>query len=216
VTSSAAGGRRFFNGLRLRGPVTPQGGAGDEYAQWARREGYLSRAAYKLEQILEDHRIMAAGDTVVDLGAAPGGWSQVTRERVGPEGTVIAVDQRPIEAEDVTVIRGDITETETLRRISEAANMRVDAVISDMSPKISGNYSMDHARSVHLAELALDTAHRLLDEGGGFLCKVFRGDLFMDYYEEVGEAFDFHKSTSPDASRDESSETYVVGERYRG
>lgn len=189
---------------------------GDEYAQRARREGYLSRAAYKLEQILEDHYVLDEGDTVVDLGAAPGGWSQVAREHVGDEGHVIAVDKRPIEVEDVTVIRGDIEETATLRRISEAADLSVDAVISDMSPKISGNYSMDHARSVHLAQLALDTAEALLDPGGGFVAKVFRGDMFMDYYEEVGELFDFHKSTSPDASRDASSETYVIGERFEG
>lgn len=193
-----------------------RGRDGDHYYQKAREEGYLSRASYKLKQILEEHWIIEEGDTVVDLGAAPGGWSQVALEEVGPEGHVIAVDKRPIEAEGVTVVRGDIEETATLRRISEAADLSVDAVISDMSPKISGNYSMDHARSVHLAQLALDTAEALLDPGGGFVAKVFRGDMFMDYYEEVGELFDFHKSTSPDASRDASSETYVIGERFEG
>lgn len=193
-----------------------RGRDGDHYYQKAREEGYLSRASYKLKQILENHWILEEGDTVVDLGAAPGGWSQVALEEVGPEGHVIAVDKRPVEAEGVTVVRGDIEETATLRRISEAADLSVDAVISDMSPKISGNYSMDHARSVHLAQLALDTAEALLDPGGGFVAKVFRGDMFMDYYEEVGELFDFHKSTSPDASRDASSETYVIGERFEG
>lgn len=193
-----------------------RGRDGDHYYQKAREEGYLSRASYKLKQILEEHWIIEEGDTVVDLGAAPGGWSQVALEEVGPEGHVIAVDKRPVEAEGVTVVRGDIEETATLRRISEAADLSVDAVISDMSPKISGNYSMDHARSVHLAQLALDTAEALLDPGGGFVAKVFRGDMFMDYYEEVGELFDFHKSTSPDASRDASSETYVIGERFEG
>lgn len=211
-------GLRFFNAGRLRGRVGSRHGyrSGDEYYQRAQQEGYKSRAAYKLKQILENHPIISEGDTVVDLGAAPGGWSQVALERVGESGHVIAVDMRPIDLDDVTVIRGDITEEDTLRAVSEAAGLSVDAVISDMSPNLSGNWSMDHARSVHLVEVALDAADALLEPDGGFVAKVFRGDLFMDVYEAVGERFDFHKSTSPAASRDESSETYLVGERYRG
>lgn len=188
----------------------------DRFYRKAQEEGYLSRAAYKLDEILEEHRILHEGDTVVDLGAAPGGWSQIALEHVGESGQVIAVDMRPVEAEGVTVIRGDVTEEATLRRIHEAAGGPVDAIVSDMSPNISGNYSMDHARSVHLAQIALDTARRLLSRGGGFVVKVFQGDLFKDYYDEVGDLFDFHKATSPKASRKESSETYVVGERFRG
>ncbi len=189
---------------------------GDKYYHKAKREGYRSRAAYKLKQILDKHPIFGEGDTVVDLGAAPGGWSQVALEEVGPSGRVIAVDQRPMELEAATVIQGDVTEEDTLREISEAADLSVDAVISDMSPRISGNYSVDHARSVYLVQVALDAGRRLLEPGGGFVAKVFRGDMFMDVYEEVGEAFEQHGSTSPDASRDESSEAYLVGDRFRG
>ncbi len=190
--------------------------SGDEYYKRAQEEGYKSRAAYKLKQILEDHPIIREGDTVVDLGAAPGGWSQVALEHVGDSGHVISVDMRPIDLEGVTVIRGDITEEDTLRAISEAAGLSVDAIISDMSPNLSGNWSMDHARSVYLVEVALDAADALLEPEGGFVAKVFQGDLFKDLYDAVGERFDFHKATSPAASRDESSETYLIGERYRG
>lgn len=188
----------------------------DRFYQRAKEEGYLSRAAYKLKEICEERRVIPRDGSVVDLGAAPGGWSQVARERVGPEGTVVAVDLRPVEAEEVTVVRGDITEEATLREIKQATGGPVDAVISDMSPKLSGNYSMDHARSVHLAEIALETAEVLLKTGGSFVAKVFQGDLFKDYYDAVGERFAYHKATSPEASRKESSETYVVGERFRG
>lgn len=189
---------------------------GDEYYRRAQEEGYLSRASYKLKELLDEHHVMRPGDAVVDLGAAPGGWSQVALEHVGDEGRVIAVDPRPIEAEGVTAIRGDVTEERTLRRIRDTAGGPLDCVISDMSPKISGTYSMDHARSVHLAEIALEVAEKLLRPGGGFIVKVFQGDLFKGFYDEVGERFDYHKATSPAASREESSETYVIGERFRG
>lgn len=188
----------------------------DQYYKRAKEEGYLSRASYKLKQLADEHRIISTGDTVVDLGAAPGGWSQVALERVGPKGRVIAVDLKPIEADGVTTIRGDVTEQPTIHQIRETAGGSVDCVLSDMSPNISGNFSMDHARSVHLAEIALQAAEELLKPGGGFVVKVFQGDMFKGYYDQVGELFDYHKATSPDASRKESSETYVVGERYKG
>lgn len=190
----------------------------DRFAQRARREGYLSRAVYKLADICEEFTLIDEGETVVDLGASPGGWTQIALERVGEDGRVIAVDQQPIEVEDdrVTEVRGDITEESTVEAIRRAAGGPVDVVVSDMAPNLSGNYSMDHARSVHLAQTALDVASQVLRPGGATVVKVFQGDLFKDVYDEVGEAFAFHKGRKPEASRDESSETYLIGDRFRG
>ncbi len=189
----------------------------DHYAKRAREEGYLSRAVYKLEEICEEFNLVDEGQTVVDLGASPGGWSQVAKERVGPDGLVIAVDLQPVDAEDVTTVRGDVTEEETIEKIREATEGReVDVVLSDMAPNMSGNYSMDHARSVHLAQNALACARSLLEPGGALVVKVFQGDLFKEFYDEIGEHFAYHKARKPKASRSESSETYVIGDRFRG
>ncbi len=188
----------------------------DGFYKKAKREGYLSRAAYKLKEINRENTVMREGATVVDLGAAPGGWSQVAKEIVGESGKVIAVDLKRIDAEDVIAIRGDMTEDATLDEVREAADGPVDCVLSDMSPNISGNYSMDHARSVYLCESALEAARKLLRPGGGFVVKVFQGDLFKPFYDEVGRAFEYHTATSPKATRKGSSEIYVIGERFRG
>jgi 23S rRNA (uridine2552-2'-O)-methyltransferase len=190
----------------------------DRFARRAREEGYLSRAVYKLDDICEEFGLIDPGDTVVDLGASPGGWTQIALERVGEDGRVVAVDRQPIEVEDerVTQVRGDVTEEDTVDEIREAAGGPVDVVLSDMSPNLSGNYSMDHARSVHLAQNAVEVAGEILDLGGSVVIKVFQGDLFKDFYDEVGDRFAFHKGRKPEASRDESSETYVIGDRFRG
>jgi 23S rRNA (uridine2552-2'-O)-methyltransferase len=187
----------------------------DQYHRKAKEEGYLSRAVYKLDELCDEFHLIDEGDCVVDLGAAPGGWSQIARERLGPEGTVVAVDKRPIEAEDATVVRGDVTEESTLVEVYEALGGPADAVISDMAPNLSGNYSMDHARSIHLARTALDAARKLLRPGGSFAVKVFEGDLFKEFYDEVGDAFDYSQARTPKATREGSSETYVIGERLR-
>jgi 23S rRNA (uridine2552-2'-O)-methyltransferase len=190
----------------------------DEHAQRARREGYLSRAVYKLADICEEFALIEEGQTVVDLGASPGGWTQIALERVGDDGRVIAVDRQPVEVEDdrLDVVRGDVTEASTVDAIRRAAGGPINVVVSDMAPNLSGNYSMDHARSVHLANNALDVAREVLAPGGAVVIKVFQGDMFKDFYDEVGEDFAFHKGRKPEASRDESSETYVIGDRFRG
>lgn len=187
----------------------------DPYYRKAKREGYLSRAAYKLKEINTKYNVMRPGDRVVDLGAAPGGWSQVAKEIVGENGVVVGVDLKPITAENVLSVRGDMTKPETLAEVREAAGGPVDVVISDMAPNISGNYSMDHARSVHLAEIALESAAALLEPGGCFVVKVFQGDLFKEYYDAVGTRFAYHTALSPKATRKGSSEAYVIGKRFR-
>jgi 23S rRNA (uridine2552-2'-O)-methyltransferase len=186
----------------------------DGYYKKAKKEGYRSRSAYKLIQINNRYDIIKTRDLVVDLGAAPGGWSQVALEIVGPEGKVVGVDLQRMEPLDgVTFLKGDIKKSQTMDKILEIA-LKADVVVSDMSPNISGHYSMDHARSVELAEIALDVARKVLKPGGNFLVKVFQGDLFPDYFQEIESLFRFTKAHSPKASRKQSSEIYVIGKGF--
>lgn len=184
---------------------------GEAYYRKAKREGYRARSAYKLRQINDRYEVIRDGDMVVDLGAAPGGWSQVARE-LGA--TVIAVDLDPMKAlEGVTFIQGDITEDCTVEKILQRTEA-ADVVISDMSPPLTGNYVMDQARSVWLAQNALQVAERLLVEGGNFVCKVFMGEDYEDFLDEVESHFRMVKPFSPKASRKRSSEIYVVAKQF--
>ncbi|MDQ2051814.1 23S rRNA (uridine(2552)-2'-O)-methyltransferase [Natronolimnohabitans sp. A-GB9] len=189
----------------------------DDYYNRAKQEGYRSRAAYKLKQIDNLENVISGGDTVVDLGAAPGGWLQVAAEKVGPQGTVIGVDLqriKPLEGsidERVETIRGDMTEDRTRDRVTDAADGTVDAVISDMAPNMSGEYSLDQARSLHLARQAFETALELLDTGGNFVVKVFEGPDVDDFRADIEDEFQYVRATSPKASREESSEIYLIG-----
>ncbi|EMA37827.1 23S rRNA (uridine(2552)-2'-O)-methyltransferase [Halobiforma nitratireducens] len=187
----------------------------DHYYNKAKQEGYRSRAAYKLKQLDELENVIDRGDTVVDLGAAPGGWLQVAAERVGPDGTVIGVDLQRIDDladhDNVETIRGDMTEERTRERVVDAADGTVDAVVSDMAPNMSGEYSLDQARSLHLARQAFETALELLDTGGDFVVKVFEGPDVDDFRADVEEEFQYVRATNPNASRDESSEVYFIG-----
>lgn len=155
---------------------------------------------------------------VVDLGCSPGGWCQVLREIVGDKGLVIGLDiarTRPLDG--VTFIRGDIREESTRKAVIEALHGRaVGVVVSDMSPNLSGNYSIDEARSVELADLALEFAKAHLKKGGGFIVKVFQGESFRSYLVEVGRHFSSCRAYSPDASRARSSEIYIVAKGYLG
>jgi 23S rRNA (uridine2552-2'-O)-methyltransferase len=188
----------------------------DHYYKKAKRTGYRSRSAYKLKQINERYNVISSGDTVLDLGAAPGGWSQVAVECAGQKGVVVGVDIQKIEPiEGVIIIRGDVTRPETLDEILSKVK-KADCVISDMSPNITGNYSMDHARSIDLANTALDIAERALKKGGNFVVKVFQGDLYNDFLNEVKARFGFIKAHSPKASRKSSSEIYIVGKGFVG
>lgn len=188
----------------------------DGYYKKAKKEGYRARSSYKLDQINTRYNLIRAGDTVLDLGAAPGGWSQVALEIVGPQGKVVGVDTQGIKPMDnVIFIIGDMTKPETLQKILETVNS-VDVVVSDMSPNITGNYSMDHARSIELAETGLDVAKKSLRKGGNFVVKVFEGDLFPNFFKEVQSNFGYTKAHSPKASRKQSSEIYVIGKGYKG
>jgi len=192
-----------------------------DYKRRADDEGYRARSAYKLKQIDDEFGVLSSGDTVVDIGASPGSWSQVAAERVG-DGRVVGVDLAPVEPIDASeaggdagtgfeFLRGDVTEDETKDRVADAVGGSADAVVSDASPDISGEWSLDHARSVHLARNALGVARRVLAPGGDFVVKVFQGDTIDEYRDGVGDAFADVATYSPDASRDESSEVYVLG-----
>ncbi|GAB7091925.1 23S rRNA (uridine(2552)-2'-O)-methyltransferase [Halorubrum luteum] len=186
----------------------------DDYYNRAKQQGYRSRASYKLKQIDEDAELFERGDTVVDLGAAPGGWLQVAAEAVGETGTVVGVDLQRIDEfddHDVETIRGDMTEERTQHYLREAVGERgADVVVSDMAPNMTGEYSLDHARSVHLARQAFAVAEELLAPGGDFVVKVFQGRDLDAFREEVGEEFEYVRTMSPPASRDASSEVYLV------
>ncbi len=186
----------------------------DDYYNRSKQEGYRSRASYKLKQLDEDATLFEPGDTVVDLGAAPGGWLQVAAEAVDESGTVVGVDLQRIddfEDHDVETIRGDMTEERTRHYLREAVGEGgVDVVISDMAPNMTGEYSLDHARSVHLARQAFDVAEELLAPGGDFVVKVFQGEDLDALREDVEAEFEYVRTMSPPASRDSSSEVYLV------
>lgn len=180
---------------------------------------YRSRAAFKLMQIDERFNIFRIGDSVVDLGASPGGWLQVALEKVGESGKVIGVDLVYIrKLEGVETIVGDITDPDTIRELLERFGGKADVVTSDMAPNIGGNYSTDHARSVHLANHALDVCDRLLKENGKLVMKVFMGDLFSQLKHHAELRFDSVSVYTPDATRKASSEVYVIcqGFHFRG
>jgi len=196
----------------------------DMYYNKAKQQGYRARSAYKLQQLDETTGLLGSGDTVVDLGAAPGGWMQVAAERVGPTGTVVGVDRQNISDLDdpeatVKYIRGDITDDwtrEEIRRVvgADGDDRPVDLVVSDMAPNMSGEYDLDHARSVHLARQAVDVATELLSSGGDLAVKVFDGRDLTDLEDDVGEEFEYVRQVRPDASREASSELYLVGKNF--
>ena len=189
----------------------------DEYYNRAKQEGYRARSAYKLKQIDDEAGLFGPGNTVVDLGAAPGGWLQVAAEAVGPEGRVVGVDLQRIKSLDreddvVETIRGDMTDEETRSRIRDLVGEEgADVVVSDMAPNMTGEYSLDHARSVHLARQAFETALDVLATGGDLAVKVFDGPDVADLRAEMDDEFQYVRSIRPDASRDASSEQYLVG-----
>ncbi|MFC5971442.1 SAM-dependent methyltransferase [Halomarina salina] len=184
----------------------------DDYYNRAKQQGYRSRAAYKLKQLNEESNLVENGDTVVDLGAAPGGWLQVASE-LADTGTVVGVDLQRIEDIDgVETVRGDMTDEEVradlVERVGEA-----DVVLSDMAPNMTGEYNLDHARSVHLARQAFETAMEVLAPGGDFVAKVFDGPDLQDLKSDAEREFRYVREVRPEASRKESSELYLVAKR---
>lgn len=188
----------------------------DKYYRQAKRENYRSRAVYKLKQIDYRFDLIRPGDVIVDLGAAPGGWSQVAAELGGPASKIFALDiDRMAPIPGVTFIRGDIRSEQIIARLLEAVPEGVDVVISDMSPDISGNYPYDHARSIELCEHALSFAAKVLKPNGNFVVKMFSGDMGKEFVRRVRSSFDETHVHHPKASRPTSSEVYVVGLGFR-
>lgn len=189
----------------------------DYYYKKAKKMDYRSRAAFKLKQIDDRFHILRKGARVVDLGAAPGGWLQVAREVVGPTGKVVGLDMQSIEPiDDVIVIRGDIREEETVNELFSQIGGKVDVVLSDMSPHISGSYSMDHARSVELCNHGLAFASKVLKKRGCMVMKIFQGDLMQDFLAEVRKHFGEVRLHGPKASRSSSSEIYIIAKGFLG
>jgi len=189
----------------------------DGFVKSARAEGYRSRAAYKLMEIDDRDRLLAPGLTVVDLGAAPGGWTQVAVERTRPDGCVVALDLLPMTPlAGATLIEGDFSAQETLDALLERLGDRtVGLVMSDMAPNMSGIGVVDQARAMHLAELSLDFAKRVLAENGALLVKVFHGVGFDDFCRELKARFERLSTRKPRASRARSRETYLLARGYR-
>src|SRR6266852_6461592 len=187
----------------------------DPYVHRARAEGYRSLSAYKLIEIAKRDKLVRPGDNVVDLGAAPGGWAQALAERVGRSGRVIAVDLLEIAPiPGVTIVRGDFREEIVLRRLKDTVEGRkLDLVVSDMAPNLSGVSATDQARSIHLCELALEFARSHLKPDGAFLVKVFQGAGYPEFLAAMRGAFVEVVSRKPGASRSGSSEMYLLGKR---
>ena len=189
----------------------------DEFVKKAQKEGYRSRAVYKLLEIVEKKAIIRNGDKVLDLGAAPGGWSQVAAKLVGSQGKVIASDILPIELIDgVDFLQGDFTEQfvyDDLLIMTDGA--KVDVVLSDMAPNMSGQLSVDQPKSMYLAELAIEMAIKTLNPGGSFVVKVFQGDGFDVFVQNAKKAFKKVSVIKPKASRPRSKEVYLLASQLK-
>jgi len=190
----------------------------DPYVHRARAHGYRSRAAYKLIEIAKRDGLARPGDAAVDLGAAPGGWAQALAERVGRSGRVVAVDLLQIAPiPGVTIVRGDFREEAVVRRLEDALTGRkLDLVVSDMAPNLSGVRATDQARSIHLCELALEFAKDHLKPRGAFLVKVFQGAGYPGFLAAMRGVFAAVSSRKPAASRGDSKEMYLLGKGLKG
>ncbi len=189
----------------------------DEYVKKAQREGYRSRAVYKLEEIQEKDRILRPGMTIVDLGAAPGGWSQYATQRLDGRGRIVASDILPMDAlPDVTFLQGDFTEDDVFDALCVAiGESPVDLVMSDMAPNISGMEAVDVPRAMYLVELAVDLAGKVLAPGGDLLFKAFQGEGFDALVRELRGRFSRVVIRKPRASRPRSREVYVLARGYK-
>jgi 23S rRNA (uridine2552-2'-O)-methyltransferase len=188
----------------------------DPYVKKAQIDGYRSRASYKLIELIEKDRLIKSGMLVLDLGSAPGGWSQVVAPMVEPRGRVVASDILPMDAiADVEFIQGDFTEQGVFDQIMAALNgAQADLVMSDMAPNISGIDAADQAASMYLVELALDMARQTLKPGGNFLAKVFQGEGYEDYVKDLRTSFEKVVVRKPAASRPRSREVYLVAKNF--
>jgi len=189
----------------------------DEYVKKAQKEGYRSRAAYKLLEIIEKKQIINKGDKVLDLGAAPGSWSQVAAKIVGKSGQVIASDILSIEEiSGVNFLQGDFTEQSVYDElVTLTQGSSIDIVLSDMAPNMSGQLSVDQPKSIYLAELAIDLAVKTLSKNGHFIVKIFQGDGFDDYVKNARKDFKKVSIIKPKASRSRSKEVYLLASQLK-
>ena len=189
----------------------------DQYVKASQEDGYRSRASYKLRELNDKDKLIVPAMTVVDLGAAPGGWSQVAAELVGDKGFVLASDILPMDSlAGVEFVQGDFTESTVFDRLIEALGGRsVDIVISDMAPNMSGISDVDQPKAMYLVELALDMARSVLKPGGSFACKVFQGEGFDAWMTDVRSSFSRVCTRKPNASRARSREVYLVAKGFK-
>ena len=189
----------------------------DEYVKMAQVKGYRSRAVFKLEEIQDKDQIIKPGMNIIDLGAAPGGWSQFAREIIGKKNKIIALDILPMEPiEGVDFIQGDFREQAVLDELYAVLDgAEVNLVMSDMAPNMSGNKAVDQPRSIYLGELALETAKAVLAKGGTFLVKLFHGEGFEEFHQEVQKSFSRVVIRKPKASRPRSNEVYILAKGFK-
>ena len=190
----------------------------DQYSRLARIRGYRSRSAYKLQQAIRTYDLIRKGQKVLDLGAQPGGWLQVAREAVGPEGLVLGVDIkqiRPLEESNVKLLTLDVYSDDVIDRVVAELGGPANAVLSDLAPSIIGAWDVDHARQVDLARRAVTIAERVLDKGGNVLIKLFHGPELRKIQEDASLLFERSRLLKPKASRPESSEIYFLGLGFR-
>ncbi len=190
----------------------------DAFYRKAKKEGYRSRAAYKLLELSRRFQIIKPGDRVVDLGSAPGGWLQVASQLAGEKGKVIGIDTEavePLNQPNIVLIQGDITSEENLKRIKDLLGNSADCVISDVSPRLSGIRDADLSRSQELNRSSLNVACQLLKPGGNFLVKVFMGEELKKFFLEVEKFFLSVQRTRPEATRKGSSETYLCAKGFQ-
>jgi len=190
----------------------------DHYYKKAKKERYRSRASFKLLQLNKKFKIIKKGDRILDLGAAPGGWSQIALELSGDEGLVLAVDIQRIkrfENENFYSIKGDFTKKETIEKIYEILENKADVIISDASPKLSGIRDIDHLLSIELAETVLNISGEILKPGGNIIIKAFQGEEFRNLLQKIKKMFRLVKTTKPQSSKQKSSEMYIIAKGFR-
>ena len=190
----------------------------DQYVKRSQEDGWRSRASYKLLEIHEKDKLFRPGMSVVDLGAAPGGWTQVAAEIIGDSGRIVASDILPMDPiAGAAFVQGDFTDDSVLEEILAAIGSdEVDLVISDMAPNMSGAQSIDQPKAMYLVELALDLARQVLRKNGVFLAKVFQGEGFEEYLKDMRSSFTKVITRKPDASRARSREVYLLAKGFKG
>ncbi len=183
----------------------------DQYRRLAKDQGYRARSAYKLLQINRSYNVLKKGDKVVDLGCAPGGWLQVAVKEVRPSGKVIGIDLKPVTpVVDAIILQGSIEDPDMLSKIEEILGSKADVVLSDLAPNVSGVWDIDHARQISLSTIALQFTQRVLRIGGSSVFKVFEGDMLKEFRSELHRNFGKVFLSKPSASRQESSELYII------